>query len=62
MSKIMQALNEKIKGVTIVRTYLEDWKQIELKSYKKETWAWGKERWELKCSKVLELFRIRSLL
>lgn len=58
----MQALNEKIKLVTTVRTYLEDLKQVELKFYKKETWAWEKGRSELKCSKVLELFRIRLLL
>lgn len=58
----MQALNEKIKLVTTVRTYLEDLKQVELKFYKKETCAWEKGRSELKCSKVLELFRIRLLL
>lgn len=44
MSKIMQALNEKIKGVTTVRTYLEDWKQIELKFYKKKKHGHGERK------------------
>lgn len=42
-------------------TYLEELKQVELK-YKKETWVWKRERSKLKCSKILELFRIMLLL
>lgn len=40
---------------------LEELKQVELK-YKKETWVWKRERSKLKCSKILELFRIMLLL
>lgn len=42
-------------------TYLEDFKQVELKYHKKETWVWEKEKSELKCSKIFELFRIMLL-
>lgn len=47
---------------TTIMTYLGDLKQVELKHYKKETWVWEKERSELKCLKILELFRIMLLL